>query len=187
MKTAELDQRYPLKIQGAKGKLRLQRLSEKNQERLLEFTQSLADEDLLFLRNDVTDPKVISGMVADQQDDRRVTLLAEVGDDLVGYGSLERQDLSWMRHWGEMRMILGHSARGQGLSQHLAQELFKVAQDLDLTRVVAQMTREQDAARRVFEKLGFSAEALLTDWVIDRSGRTHDLVIMAYDVTEAQN
>jgi hypothetical protein len=31
--------------------------------------------------------------------------------------------------------------------------------------------------------LGFSAEALLADFVMDANGRTDDLVIMSYDVT----
>ena len=28
-----------------------------------------------------------------------------------------------------------------------------------------------------------AAEALLTDYVMDRNGRTHDLIVMSYDVT----
>ena len=51
----------------------------------------------------------------------------------------------------------------------------------------SRMIREQEGARRMFEKLGFSAEALLTDWAIDRSGNTRDLVIMSYDVTALTN
>jgi hypothetical protein len=35
----------------------------------------------------------------------------------------------------------------------------------------------------VFEKLCFRAEALLTDYVMDRNGRTHDLIVMSHDVT----
>ena len=40
----------------------------------------------------------------------------------------------------------------------------------------------QWSARRLFEGLGFEMEALLADWVIDREGRTQDLVLMSYDV-----
>jgi hypothetical protein len=35
----------------------------------------------------------------------------------------------------------------------------------------------------MFERLGFTAEALLADWVIYRSGKTRDLVVMSHDVT----
>jgi hypothetical protein len=34
-----------------------------------------------------------------------------------------------------------------------------------------------------FDKLGFETEALLADFVMDRQGRTHDLIVMSYDVT----
>ena len=45
------------------------------------------------------------------------------------------------------------------------------------------MAAEQKGAIQVFEKLGFNAEALLADYVIDRKNRTHDLIAMSYDIT----
>lgn len=184
MQSEFLASRYPFTVEGPDGELRFLRLGEDNRDALHALARTLPQEDLLFLRSDVTDPKVVDRMVQDQESDRRVTVLVEADGDLVGWGSLERQDLAWQRHWGEIRLVLGRDARGRGLSHHLASELFEIAGELGLTRVVAQMTREQEAARRVFDKLGFNAEALLTDWVIDRQGKTHDLVIMAYDIAD---
>ena len=60
----------------------------------------------------------------------------------------------------------------------LGHEIFSITHDLDLQRV----TFGQSSARRLFERLGFHMEALLADWVIDRQGRTQDLVLMSYDV-----
>ena len=48
---------------------------------------------------------------------------------------------------------------------------------------MAQMTSDQKGAIATFKRLGFQMEALLQDFVIDRSDRTHDLIVMAYDVT----
>jgi hypothetical protein len=45
------------------------------------------------------------------------------------------------------------------------------------------MARQQVGARKMFQDLGFAAEALLADWVIDREGKTRDMLIMSYDVT----
>jgi len=64
----------------------------------------------------------------------------------------------------------------------LAGEIFAVARDLGLRKIVAQMTVEQKGAIATFERLGFHPEALLQDFVIDRAGRTHDRVVMSYDV-----
>jgi RimJ/RimL family protein N-acetyltransferase len=44
------------------------------------------------------------------------------------------------------------------------------------------MTADQKGAIAIFERLGFQPEALLQDFVIDRSGRTHDRVVMSHDV-----
>ena len=65
----------------------------------------------------------------------------------------------------------------------LANEVFAVAEDMGLQKIVAQMASEQRGAQAVFEKLGFKAEALMADYVMDRQGRTHDLIVMSYDVT----
>jgi RimJ/RimL family protein N-acetyltransferase len=57
-----------------------------------------------------------------------------------------------------------------------------LATELGLRKIVAQMTVDQKGAIATFERLGFRAEALLSDFVIDREGRMRDLMIMAYDV-----
>jgi RimJ/RimL family protein N-acetyltransferase len=101
----------------------------------------------------------------------------------VGYGTLHRDAMSWTRHLGEIRVIVGSEYRGSGLGGLLTREIFELARELGLSKVVARMPLRQEGARRMFEKLGFHAEALLADWVIDRDDRTQDLVIMSYDVT----
>jgi hypothetical protein len=44
------------------------------------------------------------------------------------------------------------------------------------------MTAEQKGAQAAFRKLGFVAEALLADFIKDHKGRSHDLVMMTFDV-----
>ncbi len=86
---------------------------------IVAFARSLPPDDLLFLRTDITDPRVVA---------------------------------QWVR-------------------------------DLEAVRkLVAQMTVDQPGAIATFERLGFRPEALLQDFVIDRAGRTRDVVVAAYDV-----
>jgi RimJ/RimL family protein N-acetyltransferase len=47
---------------------------------------------------------------------------------------------------------------------------------------MAHMTPDQLGAQAAFKRLGFVPEALLSDYVEDRRGRSHDLVIMSHDV-----
>lgn len=149
---------------------------------IVALARALPEIDLQFLRSDLTDPDVVEGWIRDARSGSRFTTLAYYRGQLVGYGSLNLRDLQWMSHLGEIRVIIAEGHRRSGLGRVLTQRAFDLAQDLGLLKIVAQMTREQIGARRLFERLGFSPEALLTDWVIDRSGRTRDMMIMSYEV-----
>jgi RimJ/RimL family protein N-acetyltransferase len=69
------------------------------------------------------------------------------------------------------------------LGHLLANEVFALAQSLGLQKIIARMAADQRGALQVFERMGFKAEALLADFVMDRDGRTHDLIVMSHDVT----
>ena len=152
-------------------------------ERLLSFARSLDEDDLLFMRMDLTRQDAVDDFVRQIEEGSRVALIAERDGKMVGYGSLNRRPAHWQRHLGEIRTVVAKSERGSGLGRYLAEQMFQTARDMGLTKIVAQMAREQDGARRMFQRLGFTAEALLADWIQDRDGRQHDLVLMSYDVT----
>jgi RimJ/RimL family protein N-acetyltransferase len=150
---------------------------------VLQFAQALPADDLLFLPLDISHPKVVDGWVRSLDSKRTATVVAESGGRLIGLGTLVRSETTWARHLGNIRLLVSTDARGIGLGGVLANEVFAFAESLGLQKVVAQMAAEQRGAQAVFEKLGFKAEALLADYVIDRQGRTHDLIVMSYDVT----
>jgi L-amino acid N-acyltransferase YncA len=151
-------------------------------DRIMAFARALPEEDLLFLRSDITDPKIVAQWVQNMAIERTVTVIAEASGDLAGYASLHYNQVTWQRHLGEIRIQVGPPYRSHGLGRVLAGEIFAIARDLGLRKVVAQMTAEQKGAIATFERLGFHPEALLQDFVIDRAGRTHDRVVMSYDV-----
>jgi GNAT superfamily N-acetyltransferase len=140
--------------------------------RIVTFARSLPEDDLLYLRRDITKLNVVAQWAQDIKEGRTSTVLAEVGTEVVGYASLHHNEVTWQRHLGEVRMQVGPHYRSQGLGRALAAEIFAIARDLGLRKLVAQM-----------ERLGFRREALLHDFVIDRTGRTRDLIMMSFDVT----
>jgi L-amino acid N-acyltransferase YncA len=151
--------------------------------RLLEFARSLDEDDILFMRMDLTRQDAVDEFVGQIGDGSRVALIAERDGRMVAYGSLNKRPAHWQRHLGEIRTVVAKSERGSGLGRFLAEQMFSTAREMGLTKIVAQMAREQDGARRMFQRLGFTAEALLADWIQDREGKQHDLVLMSYDVT----
>lgn len=151
-------------------------------DRILAFARGLSEEDQLFLRSDITDPKIVAQWIQNIAGGRTATVLAEASGEVAGYASLHYNQVTWQRHLGEIRIQVGARHRSQGLGRALAGEIFAIARDLGLRKIVAQMTADQKGAIATFERLGFQPEALLQDFVIDRTGRTRDRVVMSYDV-----
>jgi RimJ/RimL family protein N-acetyltransferase len=150
---------------------------------LMAFAKSLPEDDLLFLAVDITRPEALEQWIHNINTGLMKTVLAEANGRLIGHGTLSHNALQWTRHLGEIVLLLSPDYRSIGLGSLLANELFSIARELGLQKIVARMASEQQGAFRVLERLGFSAEALLGDYVIDREGRTHDLIVMSYDVT----
>ena len=129
MEVSQLTRDYPRKIKARGGQsVSLQRLSEDDRDRIVDFARGLDKEDLLFLRVDLTDPGIVDEIIRDQASDRRITLLAESDGEVVGYAGLSRRRLEWMRHLGEIRIIVGPESRSQGLGRLLVQELAEFKQ-----------------------------------------------------------
>lgn len=154
---------------------------------ILEFAGTLPSEDLMFLRTDITQTKTVDNWVGYIKSGRTVTLVAETDGKIAGYASIHTSDVLWTRHIGELRVLVGVDFRGIGLGKRLTNEAFAMAKDMGLKKITAQMTTDQRGARQVFEHLGFRPEALLADHAMTKDGRTHDLLIMSYDVAGFNN
>jgi RimJ/RimL family protein N-acetyltransferase len=146
------------------------------------FANALPADDLLFLRTDITNADVIAQWVRNIAAGRTATIIADAGGEIAGYASLHHHETSWHRHLGEIRIQAAPRYRSHGLGRALAGEVFALAREMGLRKIVAQMTVDQKGAIATFERLGFRAEALLADFVIDRANRTRDLMVMSYDV-----
>jgi RimJ/RimL family protein N-acetyltransferase len=131
---------------------------------------------------DLGHPKVVDAWMRSLDSGELVSLVARSAGEMVGCTAIFVDALSWSKHVGELRVLVGPAWRGRGLGRALIQECFAQALELGLTKLVAQMTVDQRAAIAVFEELGFRAEALLAKHVADREGELHDLVLLAHDV-----
>jgi L-amino acid N-acyltransferase YncA len=180
-KTSKRKYPWSTVIDGKTYALRL--MTKKDGDAMLKFARSLPEDDLLFLAIDITEKDAVNNWVENIEKGRLHTILVECEGKLIGHGSLIHEEQVWTRHIGGMILLLAPETRGKGLGNILAGELFGYAEELGLRKVMARMAATQKGAIQVFEKLGFKAEALLTDCVIDRKDRTHDLIIMSYDVT----
>jgi RimJ/RimL family protein N-acetyltransferase len=174
--------RYPSRIEIPGETIVVRTMTAHDKAAMLRFAQSCEADDLLFLRSDITQPEVVDEWIASIEAARRITLLATANQEIVGYASLSRRYLSWMRHIGELRVLLAAPWRRRGLGTRLTGEILSLAASLGLRKVVAQAAREQIVSARAMQAMGFRMEALLADWVVDRDGRPHDLTILSHDL-----
>ncbi len=181
----KIQRAYPRTIQlDTNTEVSLRLMTPADTYRIVAFARSLPADDLLFLRMDITKLNVVAHWGQNVKEGSTMTVLAEVGSEIAGYVSLHHNEVTWQRHLGEIRIQVGPRYRSQGLGRALAGEIFTIARDLKLRKIVAQMTPDQKGAIATFERLGFRTEALLQDFVIDRTDRTRDLMVMTCDVTE---
>ena len=184
--TTTMTRTYPRTVACEGGEVDLRLLTPDDEAAVLAFAQKLSAHDLLFLRRDISQPKVVAAWMEATRRGGIATVLATRANAVLGCATIVRDELSWSRHVGELRVILEPASRGQGLGQKLTQEAFALAIDLGVEKLMAQMTVDQRGAIGVFEGLGFRAEALLHDHVKDRDGQTHDIVILSHDVARFQ-
>ena len=180
--TEEVAQDYPRLIDLGGAEVEVRVMSADDRLPVLKFARSLPEQDLLFLRIDITDAGIVDGWVANIEDGATLSIVAYAAEELVGYATVERNPLRWTRRVGEIRVNVAPSFRARGLGRSLTAQIFDIARAMGLKKLVAHMTADQAGAQAAFKRLGFVPEALLADHVEDRDGEAHDLVIMSYDV-----
>ena len=112
------------------------------------------------------------------------SLLAVDDRGVAGFSTIHLNRLEWTRHVADIRVATAERTRRTGLGRLLAREGFNVALALDIEKLFARMTPDQEGARVLFEELGFTPEALLKDYVKDREGNHHDMLIKGCNVRD---
>lgn len=183
VQATEIKRVYPREVKLNSGKtLTMRLMSYADIDAVLAFAKGLSTKDLLFLRRDITDRANVEEWVRGIEEGRSVSVLAFEGETMAGYATLHHNEALWTRHVGEIRTNVGSDFRGMRLGSILVEEMFQIAKELGLRKLTANMVADQKAARGAFERIGFTPEALLADHVVDAEGRTHDMLIMSYDI-----
>lgn len=177
--------RYPKEIRSTDGRvfaIRIMESSEGDQSAVLRFARDLSEDDLLYLRTDITDAAVVAQWAENLKSGHTTSILAELKGEVVGYASVHRDSARWTSDLGELRVNALRKFRGIGIGRALVAEAYSLGHALGLRKLYGMLTIDQTGARNAFERLGFRAEAFLQAWVRDRSGKTRDIVVMTYEL-----
>lgn len=182
MNTTTLSEQFPQSFTVDDAQLEVRLMTNDDKEAVLKFANALPEEDLLFLRVDLTDPAVVDDWIRSLESGDSISLVAYDDEGLVGYSTVHRNKARWTRRVGEIRVNVSGAYRSKGLGKFLTNRIFDIARHEGLKKLMANMTVDQKNAQAVFRRLGFIPEAILADYVEDRSGTSRDLVIMSYDI-----
>ncbi len=81
-----LEERYPRTVEIARGDVELSLMSSADEAAILGFAQGLPMHDLLFLRRDITHPKVLAAWSAEIEGGSIVSLVAREAGSIIGCG-----------------------------------------------------------------------------------------------------
>lgn len=146
---------------------------------LFQMFQDLSDDDRWFTDGDVTHIRTIENWVRHQDLNRMVSILAVLEGRIVAYATLQRRHRGARGHIGKIRILVGDSFREKNLGTWMLFEIMNLAISMGLEILVMELVEDRDAAViRGAGRLNFFQEALLRDYIKDRQGNEHDLVIM---------
>lgn len=151
---------------------------------LMKFYRTLPAEDRRYLRVDVTDRDVVSQRIKMAEAGYVHRIIGILKGKIVADGALELSGEEWRKHQAEIRVIVARPFRRKGLGMIMMRELYFLAAEKNVEKIVAKMMRPQKGAQTICRKLGFHEEALLPDYVRDLAGKTQDLLIMMCDLRD---
>ena len=146
---------------------------------LFEMFKQFSEDDLWFLNHDVSDPRLIDDWIKNLDLDRVISIVASLGGRIIANAALMRKSYGAKSHIGKIRISVDPSFREKRLGTWMLLDLVNLAMALGLQMLVMRLVRDRDAyiISRV-RKLDFIEELELKDYVLDREGNPHDLVIM---------
>jgi ribosomal protein S18 acetylase RimI-like enzyme len=155
-------------------------LSANDADALHAFFERVPEGDRTYFREDVSRPGLVNEWLGDEKARRYV---AVDGDEIVGYVAVI-PEVGLSSHVSQLRLVVDPARRRQGVGRDLARHAFIRALEAGATKIVVEVAAEQDAALRMFGKLGFEAEALLKDHLRGRDGSLHDMFVLSHFVAD---
>jgi len=163
-----MNEDYPKKITLPDGlSLTLRPMTRDDQYALYSFFISLGGEDRRFLRNDVTDRKLIEKWARTLNYDRVLPILAEYEGSIVASATLHYQTFGWGRHVAEVRVTIAPEFQGRRLGASLLDEITDLATQSKVKKLLARIVTKREGVIRAFERAGFSHITTLENYVKD--------------------
>lgn len=147
------------------------------------FLRQLHEIDKSHFHEDVDSREVVERWAKSIDYDRALPILAVRGDRIVGSVTLYRSKTGWKQRVGIVRILIAPDHRNLGLGTAMVREIRHVGEKVALNYLQAEVIEEQQSAVRALERMGFGKMAVYRDFVNDRKGNLHNLVVLLHPLS----
>jgi RimJ/RimL family protein N-acetyltransferase len=151
-------------------------------DRLHEFFASLPASVRNYLRYDVAKRELFDCRMGQLDGTSHWRLIAEIGGEIVGEATMDREPFGWTRHVAELRAVVAPAWTNHGIRTLLLRELVRTARRAGIGRVFTEVLAEQSELITSLAAMGFEREAFRRSYARDLKGRLHDVVVMSNDL-----
>lgn len=155
----------------------LRPLTSNDRQALMNFFLHTSQEELRFMRHDVSKPEVINGWIDNLNYEVIFPIIAIVGDRIVGEATLHFQS-GCARHRAEVRIFLAKDFRRRGLGMRMTQTMIEIAKRRSLYLLEVQIVRDLSSDVKAMEKVGFEVNCTYEDYYMLPDGELRDVVHM---------
>ncbi len=152
-------------------------LAPPDKEALVALFQSVAADDLRYIRSDVRDKALVAGWALDPDYDRVLPIIALVQERIVGEATLHFKS-GPHAHAAELRIFLASDFRRRGLGLQMLGMMFELARWRDIHLLEAQIVADQSRVIKAFKKLGFEQQGLLEDYFSTPDLEPRDVAVL---------
>ncbi|MDP6578692.1 MAG: hypothetical protein QF416_05445 [Candidatus Marinimicrobia bacterium] len=148
------------------------------------FFQAIPESERKYFRSDVLDIKHLKERCLEAEKGKIIRRVAFVSDAIVGDASLEIETDSWKSGSAFLRLVIDPTHIDTGVQYVLAKDMYDIAHDQHLEKIIAKFMRPQKDLMDIYQKLGFRMEGVLPDYVHDQEGKEQDMVVMQASLDE---
>lgn len=149
---------------------------------LYEFFKAVPAEEVRYLRDDVSSRAVVKRWAQNLDYARTLPILAVKNGDVIADVTLNRRQSGWKWHLGTVRVFVHKDFRKVGLGHLMIEEIVRVAEKLELEKLIAEVPDINTPAINAFRKAGFYRGAVIPGLVKDRENNPVDVVVMIRDL-----
>ncbi len=154
---------------------------ESDEEALNRFYAEAPKDEQWFLRDKLDDPETLRRWISNLDYSKVLPIVAVREDDgkIIANVRLHLHTAPCILHVGHLRIMVHPDYRSQRLGSWMILDCIKTAMDLGLEKLFAEfVSGVEDAAIVAAMKLDFTHEGVLKDYIKDKNGNYHDLIIM---------